>query len=288
MLTGRPWTGFVGCVLLAGAFATSSVRAHPDLERQIADVTTRLELAPRDAELYLHRAELYRVHRDWPAAEADYARARRLQPRLAIVDFYLGRMKLEADRPKEAKKALDRFLSREPDHARARIARARALVKLGDPLAAVADYTRALAGFDEDQRPEPEVYLERARALAALGDAHADAALRGLDEGLARLGQPVTLQLYAIEIEVERGRHDAALERLQAIADSAERQESWLVRRAEILEGAGRVGEARDAYASALAAVAALPPNRRGNRAMRRLEQQARAALERLDAGSPN
>jgi len=274
------------CVLAAGLLALPLVQAHPDLDWQISQMTARIEADPRNARLYLQRGELYRNHRDWSAAEADFLRARALQPDLAAVDFYIGQLKLDADLPKQAKQALDRFLAKEPDHARAHIARARALVRLGQPRAAVRDYDRALQAHGKDHRPEPTYYLERAHALASVGTKHVDAALRGLDDGLERLGRPVTLQLYAIELELERGRHDAALARLEQIASRANRQESWLVRRGEILESAGRVVEARSAYAAALDAIEALPVSRRGSRAMQRLQTQAATAVERLDASA--
>jgi tetratricopeptide (TPR) repeat protein len=274
------------CVLATGLLALAVVQAHPDVDWQISQMTARIEADPRDVQLYLKRGELHRIHRDWSAAESDFRRARELQPDLAAVDFYIGQLKLDANLPKQAKQALDRFLAKEPDHARARIARARALVRLGQPLVAVRDYDRALQAYGKDHRPEPAYYPERAQALASAGTEHVDKAVRGLDEGLERLGRPVTLQLYALELELERGRHDAALERLEQIASRANRQESWLVRRGEILESAGRLAEARSAYAAALDAIEALPVSRRGSRAMQRLQVQAQTAVERLDANA--
>src|SRR2546429_3401664 len=44
----------------------------------------------------------------------------------------------------------------------------------------------------------------RDRALAAEGGDHLDEALRGLDEGIKRLGPIVTLELYAIDLELDR------------------------------------------------------------------------------------
>jgi hypothetical protein len=91
--------------------------------------------------------------------------------------------------------------------------------------------------------------LARADALLAAGEP--EAALEALDEGLARLGPVVALASRAIEIERARGRADATLERLDRLAAFASRQETWLTRRAEILEEAGRPAEARAAWAAA-------------------------------------
>jgi hypothetical protein len=56
------------------------------------------------------------------------------------------------------------------------------------------------------------------------------------------------------------------------------------MRKGAILEAAGRPGSARQVYMEALEAVEALPQSRRGSRAVTRLEAEARAAIERLDA----
>ena len=69
---------------------------------------------------------------------------------------------------------------------------------MDEPLAAAADYDRVIARLDP---PEPEHYLQRARWLIAEGDPHVDAALRGIDEAIARLGPLVTLVAFAIDVE---------------------------------------------------------------------------------------
>jgi tetratricopeptide (TPR) repeat protein len=276
----------VCCALLALGVSVSVLRAHQDIEIQIADVTRRIEAEPKNAELFVRLGELHRIHRDWSAAEKDYRRARKLEPELGDVDYFIGRMKLEAGLPKQAKKYLDRILAREPGHARALIARARVFAELGQPLDAAEEYTRGIAAYGET-RPDPSFYLERARLLEAAGPEQLESAIRGLDEGLERLGRPVTLQLYAIELEQKRGDADAALARLDRIAAGAGRQEPWLVRRGEILEQAGRVEEARAAYRAALAEIDKLPASRRGTRAASRLQAEAQAALERLTGTFP-
>ena len=117
----------------------------------------------------------------------------------------------------------------------------------------------------------------------AAGPDHRNEAIRGLDEGLATLGDAITLQLYALELEIDDARHDAALARLDTIAKGSVRQEPWLLRKAEVLEAAGRGNAALDLYREALNSIETLPASRRTNRAVRRIEDQARAAVTRLD-----
>ena len=257
--------------------------AHEGLDLQIARATKEIEARPDDAELYLQRGELHRLHEDWAAAKADYDRAEKLDPKMAGVDLARGRLWLSAGDAKEAKKCLDRFLAREPGSAPGLIERGRSLVRLGRRLEGVEDYTRALAGAD---RHKPEWYLERAEALRAEGPTRLEEAVRGLDEGIRKLGPVVSLRLLAIDLDLESKRYDAALSRVEEIARQAERKDPWLVRRGEILRQAGRNPDAREAFLAALASIEALPPSRRAAKYTQELETKARAALEVID-GKP-
>ena len=272
--------GFCATLAASGSGGAPAV-AHLGVDEQIAVVDKLLEAKPGDATLYLRRGELHRIHKDWNAAEKDYLQARKLNPDLPAVEFCLGRMKLEAGDPGQALEHLDRYLELRPTDAKALTTRGRALVKLGRSLAAAEDFTKALAHAGAGPS-QPEVYLERARALMAAGPQHLDQALQGLDEGLQKLGEPVALQLYAVELEVGARRYDAALSRLDRLAAGSVRKEPWLMRKGAVLEAAGRPSEAREVYRQALDAIDALPASRRDNRAVERMEDEARAGLERL------
>jgi predicted Zn-dependent protease len=90
--------------LLGAAGATF---AHGDLHEAIDAVSQVIAQSPGDAGLFLRRAELRRMHEDWPAAEADYAKARSLQPDLDAVTFGLAQMRLAQGRENDAMKLLD-------------------------------------------------------------------------------------------------------------------------------------------------------------------------------------
>jgi predicted Zn-dependent protease len=263
------------------SFLLVSTAAHPGIDEQIAELDKLIAATPNNATLYLRRGELYRIHRDWKQSEADYAHALKLDPDLIIVQQCVGRMMLESDRAAEAIKPLESYLAKRSNDTKTLALLSRAYMKLGKNLEAAQTYTRTLASVTNG-RPRPEYYLERARALVAAGPKHIDKALAGLDEGLKALNHPVTLQLYAIELEIDHLRYDAALERLDQIASRSVRKETWLIRRGEILEKAQRLEQAKQAYQAALDAIAALPESRIRNRAVERLQTQATAGIERL------
>jgi tetratricopeptide (TPR) repeat protein len=286
MKTRRPhgfWSALAGAALLLGR---TGVEAHGDVHEQIDALTKQISKEPAKAALYAQRGELHRVHGDWDAALADFDQVGVLDPKWPTLDFLRGRVLAEAQWLRSAKISLDRFLERRPEHVEARVVRARVLVQLGQRLAAVQDYTRALAKTIE---PRPDLYIERAQALAAEGRAHLDQAVEGLDEGMRKLGPLATLQLTAVDLEAKRNRLDAALARLDKLAAQSPRQEAWLARRGNLLREAGRFTEARAAYWAALAALEKLPPTRRNVPAMVELEKQIRAALATLEpaAGGP-
>jgi len=240
----------------------------------IESVSKRIATEPRNANLYFLRGELYRAHADWKPAEADYTRAAELDPRMAEVDLARGKLLFESGRTPEAKAKLDEYLAGHPNNVDALITRAQLLARAGRRKAAAADYTRAL---DLSKTPRPDYFLERARLLAAEGET--TAALRGLDEGINRLGNLVALQLYAIDLECAEEHFDGALSRLETISSASERQEKWLTRRGEILRLAKRDQEANDAFKKVLAAIELLPPRLRAAPATLELETHARQQL---------
>ena len=263
--------------LLAGLLVSPSVAfAHADIIERIEALDTQIALAPTDAALYRKRGELHRLHKDWTSADADYDRAAKLAPSEPSVHFLRGRMWLEADKPETARPMLDRFLAARPDHADALLTRSRVLARLGEHLAAADDLARAANLLDP---PTPEVYLDRARALAAAGPVYTDRALASIDEGMARLGPLVTFIAYGVEVERERGDHARALQRLDALPEKIGRQPAWLALRGDILRDLGKAQQAHASYREGLAKIEAYSPARRNARAIAALEARLRDAL---------
>lgn len=261
-----------------------STPAHSGIHEQIEDASRRIAAAPADPQGYLQRGDLYRIHRDWDLAQADFGKALQLDASAAGAELELGRTCLDQGAPQQALEHLDRALARQPGNVRALVTRAQAWRALGKPLAAAADYSRAIEQFPGPGKPLPEYYLERARAWAAAGDEHLGKALHGLDEGLQVLGNILTLALYAVELETQRGHFDAALQRLDPLLAAATRKEFLLLQRGDILAAAHRDQEARQDFLAAQVAIAALPPRHRHTRSVQQLETTLSA---RLQAAAP-
>jgi tetratricopeptide (TPR) repeat protein len=263
------------------AVTVPAARAHGPYHQLIGAANHRVATHPDDPQALIQRAELRRAHGDHQEALADLGEAARLgaaqragDELLLRVDLLRGRTLVEGGQPRMARTYLDRVVAKRPDSAPALQTRARALTALGEHAAAAADHERALPLI---ANPTPDDYLARAHAQIAAG--RKGQAVRGLDEGIARLGPLPTLHLLAIDLDVAARRWDSALARLAALAAQSPRQETFHHRRGEILLAAGRRADARAAFQAALDAIAALPPHLRGTPAVNQLEEKARTAL---------
>ena len=282
-LRGRSARRAFAALLAAGGFLWSAgAKAHDEPINQIAVLTWQIAADPGNAVLYLRRGELYRLDRKLPDALADYARARRLDPGLVIADLGEGRALLDANRPGEARRLLERYVRARGNDPEGRLDLARAIVRLHETNAADAEYARAIAVAPE---PRPDLYFERARFLQAAG--RLPEAIRALDDGIARLGPLASIESLAVDLELARKNYDGALARLDRIFPPGARQEPRLVRRGEILAAAGRAAEARATFHRAQRAIESLPPRLRQTRAIQKLEGQVRSALESLRVAGP-
>jgi tetratricopeptide (TPR) repeat protein len=262
-------------IVASGGFA-AGLLAHGDLHAQIAALTARIKGDPRNPILYVERGGLYRAHREWRLALADCDRALRLVPRLSDARLCRGLTLAAAGRHSAAERELTAVLERHPDLVVARVARARVFVTLHRPLQADPDYAAALA-----RHPNPDWYLERAHALQQAGDARA---IDVVDGAIEILGPLVTLEDYAIELDVAAARYESAVRRIDRILGHLPRAPSWLVRRGEVLERGKRAADARQAYGEAVAAIEAMPPARRRTRAIQDVLSRARAGQTRTVA----
>ena len=273
----------LGSLLLAAVvLGPGFLAAHPDIEIRIEVVTKKIQQDPANAKLYGRRGELHREHRDWESAIADYSRAAELDPNLATVHLARGMLYFDTDRLAEAKTELDVFLAEKPNHSHGLATRARVLVELGRLLEAADDFDLAVT---HSSRPTPGLYLERARALANAGEQNVGRAITGLDDGMEKLGRIVTLQSFAIELEVRAGRYDAALERLDQISKWLP-NERFLRRQGDVLRAAGRTNEAQQAYLQAAGHIDTLPFQRRLARPMTELQGELKAALAEIEAST--
>jgi tetratricopeptide (TPR) repeat protein len=210
--------------------------AHGDLHERIAAVTAQIQTNPASPGLWLQRADLHRQHGEFAAAKNDLDHAAQLKPGWPAAHLQRARISFDTEKFSDCELAATACLNLEPTNADALVLRARSLVQLKEFTRAAADYDAVLDATNS-AAPLPDLYLERARAHAAVENW--DAAIHGLDAGMKRIGATPSLALPAIEFERQRGAFDTALERLDR-AKGFFNDGSYTRLRGEILKQAGR------------------------------------------------
>jgi len=250
----RAVAAFVCCVSIAASAAPTL--AHEELDEAITTATRRIAASREPALEYLMRGELHRLKEEWSAARADYDLASALNPALPGLDLCRAELLFDQGRIADAYSAFTRAIAADPENAVGWALRAQAAEALGRSQEAAEDLARTLA-IRRDA--EPDLFVERARLLASAG--LKSEALRCLDDGIARRGSIASLELYATDLELERGNLRGAIDRIDRVAGQMERPGVLLERKASILAAAGDVDGARRAMAEAAA-----QPSRRGVR----------------------
>jgi len=271
----RPCAAIGWIVFVVGFFITRSSYAHGELLIRIAEVTGQIKGATnKTAQLYLERAELYRMDENWAAAESDYRRAELLSPMTPSIQVCHAGMLNDSGQLEMARAMVDAVLEHTSNCGEAFVGRARVLVKLGQRTAAIADFRRGLELLAD---PAAENFLEFAESLKAGGETNE--ALRTLDRGIKKLGPITSLQNPAIEFELSRKNYDGALARINSVLPELLRKENWLARRGDILTEAGRTAEAHKSYQEALGAIKKLPSRIQQSSPMQNLKAHVEGAL---------
>jgi tetratricopeptide (TPR) repeat protein len=271
MLAHPRWLLFA---LLAGAAAGSgSAAAHPGPEEQHRTLDEALRSSPEDPALHLQRGRLHAKSKDWDAALDAYARAAAHGADPEAVALLEGAAFLNAGWPRMAMRRFDAVLALDPARFDAHIGRGRALMQLGRPQEAAGAFQAGVRGMS---KPTPVHVLEWRSALVA-SDRKGEA-LSALDEGMRRTGPIPSLELAAVDIALELGRHDDALRRLERVLARNPDQPEWVARRGEVLAQAGRTDEARASYQRALELIEERNAHRR-TRGLDELQERLRTTL---------
>lgn len=260
----------LGGSLLLGARQAESHAGLDVLEPAMADKVAR---NPSDPTVRLEQAQAFEVAGRWDDALDALDRAAALGADPDQVSGLRGRILLAAGRAAAAKQELDALITRRPDAPGPYYQRGLTLLRLGRPDAAAPDFEKAVSALP---RPTPEDVFTWRDALLAAGKP-ADA-VRALDRGMLRVGHVSSLELAAVDLEVQLGRHGDAIGRLDRLIAQNPRNPAWIARRGELLERTGARSEARAAYTKALAMIEARPAARRSHHTAD-LERRLRAAL---------
>jgi len=230
--------------------------AHRESDVAISELGAWIEKTPDRPDLRLSRGGHYFDRERWVECEADLIVVAQRDPAFPGLDLAFARLYLATARLNEARTRLDRALRHHPNDPTALILRSRARAQSDDPTGAASDLTAAIEVLPE---PRPEHFLERAALPLPPTEA-----LRGMLEGIRRIGPALALMERALALEIQLGKTDDALARLATLRETASRKEFWWKRTGDVLAGTGRHTEALAAYNRARTALAQQPDWLRG------------------------
>lgn len=202
---------------------------HADLQLQIDELTGQLELESDNVELLLKRGDLQRRHQNWDLARADFRRVRELQPENRTVDWFEGRLEVQAGQPLAGIRYLKRFLINNPGHTIALQNRAEGYLLLNRHLLAAEDLQSVIRLSD---KPAPSLYGANALALVAAGGDFYPAATNVVQEGLLLFPGEIRLTGIATDLYLAQSDTDAARVLIDQLPASIRKLQQWQTRTA--------------------------------------------------------
>ena len=251
--------------------------AHGDIQQRIQLLDQDISRDPQNANLYLQRGELRRELGQLASALQDCSRAVVLEPELKDAILCRGTVYLELDQVENATLEFDRYLALYPNHLPARLRRATALVKLQRYNPAIEDFQFLLS-----KSPSPEIYLQTAETLLLANPDRPDVALQTIEEGLRKIGPIITLQEFALQLQVERKQYHRALATVDDILATAPRKERWLMEKGDILLLSNQMNEGCALFHQARESLVTLTPLHETGV---ELQQQLDSKLQQCDRG---
>ena len=260
---------------------------HVDTQLIIKETTKRIERDPKNAELYVYRGYLYLLQHDWKFTLSDLDKAERISKgKLSVIPLLRAKAwllagklsqnkELEHDRLNTALDQVNAFIQEDPEHVEGAIVKSEVLALSGKYKEATDLHEELIGEFH--LHPGPSYYMQQADWLVA--DKRSNEAVDFLDIGTKQLGNVFSLHDKAIGLEVEMGKFDSALKRVDILLARPGRKEKSLVKKADILLSAGRKKEAHKLYNEALSLINALSGKSR-NKATKDLENYIQRKLK--------
>ena len=203
------------------------LHAHSDLRLQIDELSRQLALEPDNPGLLLRRGDLQRRHENWDLARADFTKVREVQPENPTVDWFEGRMDVEAGRPLEGVELLDRFLLTNPHQAIALQNRAHGYLQLELPLLAARDLQTVIRVSDN---PAPALFSTSALAFVTAGSDYFPDAMAITNRGLTLFPGEIVLTGIATDLSLAQADIETASKLVRQLPASIQNLPQWQTR----------------------------------------------------------
>ncbi|MES2439171.1 MAG: tetratricopeptide repeat protein [Verrucomicrobiota bacterium] len=248
-------------LLVTTLILTLPLIAHPDPRHTLEHLEEHLKETPDNPQLLAKKVELLMdtEHLDLARPVCDKLLA--VAPGKREFLLLDAQVTLEERNTASALSKARAVAEANPDFAAGWRLLSRVEEESGNREAAIAAILHSLS---VNPKPTPSDVLTCAAWLRERGKpGDVELAVTQIDQGLAKLGVLSGLHYQAIELELPLGHYESALRRIDALTARFRPSADLSLRRADILEKAGRHAEAAAACDSALALLDMLPANRK-------------------------
>lgn len=259
--------------------------AHGPIHELILQTTQEIKEDPDNASLYVKRAEFYRIDDDFDKCVADLLVAKKLAPETPGLDYLFAQIHADNGYPNTGMHYIQKVLDETPDHINALQLRASIYIQMKEEALAIKDFDHSLSIM---KQPRPQHFIDIAKATLRADSTDYEGAISWLNKGEERLGFNIVMRSFANELDVKFGNYDRAIKRLDEVIGKFKRHDKWLLEKAQILETAKRLPEARDTYKSTLAAIRSLPKSKRSTKMVMEWEADSIMAIERIEKALSN
>ena len=227
---------------------------HGETNDIVKRLNEEIHQDPENLDLILKRARLQIRLQRGEAALGDLRTLRVEQPENLELVFLTGQAFKLNGNVEAAESQFRAYLEKKPRAVKV-------LVELSEVQASQEWHRDAAETWDRVVQvqvpPLPDYYLRRAKAYRDANDFQT--AIEGLDVAQERLGPLVSIQKFAIELAIESGDLNQAIQRIDNLVGQLPRKESWLLRKAELLVRMSAFEKAEEELSLARNALAALP-----------------------------
>lgn len=257
-------------VLLFSLSALSTqLWAHGDLHERIAKLTKQIKKSPKDPSLYFKRATLYYHHEEYKKARNDFDQSKQLGGKDKALPYWYGRVYLAMEKPDSGILHLQPYIQNNGQDVNAH----RVLAKL---YVAKKDWANATIHFrsliDHADPILPENYLELTHSLQEQKDY--ETALKTLQEAQTKLGELVVIQNALVDLYVEVGDYETAVDIYDQRIAKATRREKLYYQAATLLYEGNMWKYANDYLHKAEEEWDDLPTRIKNTKAMQKLKQE--------------
>lgn len=271
---------FTTITFLLFLVSSTFVFAHGPIHESIKRVTKKIKKDPKNASLYIERGQYYQIDENFDQAYNDFLTAKSLDPDIKELDYHCGKLFSQNGYPVTAERFTNNFLSYNSKHVGGLMLRASIYVQMGKDSLAIIDYEEAIRNTTT---PQPEYFVDISKACIAADSTDFNSALKWLEKGEEYLGFNIVLMSYSYDLAKDVKEFEKAATIVDKVLPKLNRKESWLYKKAVVLEMAKDNENARNIYQETIKQIKNLPVRLQKTKMMLELEANTRMALIRLN-----